>query len=437
MKSEKHFPTIIGLIFLVICIVAGIFLTSSKTSFNSKASGDCKPVNLQSANITDTAADISFITSSSCLSVLSIDGRTVSDVRAETTDSSASPSKIHYFQVKYLKAQTQYSFSIISDGQTITNDLFNFKTSSTPTDALPTSNLAWGRVLNPDLKTAGNAIVYLSIPGAAPLSAFITSNGNWSISLASSFNDTRTSWFIPPAIPTDEDIVVIGEDGSTTQITNNTSLNNPVPDIVLGQNSLTSPQVTPQTGTVGNITTSTTTKTVDILNPKDGDSLPISRPDFFGVAPQNSQVIIEVHSDIPYTGQTSTDNTGVWHWSPPENLTPGQHTVTVKVQDTSTGLWNTVTRNFTVLATDSSTLSYTASASASVITPTSSPVPTIVAVVTSVPTNIPTKTPTAIPTLRTVTPTIVQTPVTGNTSTTIIFIIGALCLFLFSIKLIQ
>ena len=435
MRAPKHFPTILGLVFLVGCIGVGIYLTSSKTSFSSKASGDCQPSNFKIANITDTSADISFITSGSCLSSVTVDNKTFEDVKSLNTGETPASSKIHYFQAKYLSATTSYSFNIISGGQTFSDAKYSFRTSSKPSKVLPTSNLAWGKVLSSDGKTAGVAIVYLNIPGAAPLSSFVTSNGNWSISLASSFNEAKTDWFTPPSAPTDENIVVVAEDGSITQIANNTGLNNPVPDIIIGQNSLTAPKITPQVGTLGNISPVQTVQSVDILNPKDGDSLPVGRPDFFGVAPQNSKVLIEVHSDVAITGESTSDNSGSWHWSPPANLDPGSHTITVKVQDPTTGVWNTVTRSFIVLASDGSSPAYTASGSASIITPT----PITTDTPTPSPTLAPSPTTTAdtpTPTVAVATPTVIKPPVTGNSLPTTLIISTAVVFFIISLKLI-
>jgi hypothetical protein len=425
MTTEKHFPTILGLIFLIICIAVGIYFTQSKITLNSKASGDCIPINPQVANITNSSADISFTTSAACAATASVNDQIFNDVK------SASTTKIHYFQIKNLKKTTNYNYSIISGGQTFNGNSFNFKTGSVPTSILPTSNLAWGRVLNPDLKTAASAIVYLNIPGAAPLSSFVTTDGNWSISLASSFNDSKSDWFSPPQTAVDEDIVVISEDALTTQVTNNTALNNPVPDIIIGQNSLSSPVVTTTlAGKIGDTTPIPAKNNLDILNPQDNETLNTVRPDFFGTAPINSKVVIEIHSSDITNGESQADPTGSWHWSPPSDLAPGEHTITVKVQDSNTGLWQTITRTFTVLASSDNTLAYEASGSA--VNPTSTPILTPTKTLTSSLT--PTKT--LIPTL-TIKPspttkisTISGVPVTGTVLPTYLLIFSAFSIFL-------
>lgn len=419
MTTEKHFSTILGLIFLIICIAVGVYLTRSRLILGSKASGDCHPVNPQVANITNSSADISYITSAVCLATVSVNNQIFNDIK------SASATKIHYFQIKYLSSTTTYHYSIISNDQTFDEDSFHFKTGSQPASPLPTSNLAWGRVLNPDKKTAGNAIVYLNIPGASPLSSFITTDSNWSISLASSFNDSQNDWFTPPPIAVEEEIIVISEDNLTTQVVNSTSLNNPVPDIIIGQNSLSAPSAPPiSPGNLANISPVPNSQSLDILNPQDGETIPNPRPDFFGTAPINSKVIIEIHSDVGTSADIQSDAAGSWNWSPPDNLAPGDHSITVKVQDPNTGSWQSVTRNFTVLATDNSNPAFVASPSASI------------AVSTPTPTVVPTNTPT--PVIRVAHPSSPssQPPVTGNSLPTLLIFSCALIFFLISVKFI-
>ena len=416
MRKEFKFPTIIGLIVLLASIAVGIYLTRSPVTLGSKASGTCNPDSVQVTNITNNSASISFITTSACNPSISINSKLVSEVKNNDL--------IHYFEIKNLSASTDYSFSIIISGQTVSKNEYKFKTGSSPNSTIPTSNLAWGKVFNPDGKTVANAIVYLNIPGASPLSSFVTTDGNWSVSLANSFNESKSDWFLTPTTPIDEDIIVIATDGSRTQVVNSTALNNPVPNIIIGKNSLdrTSLPTPPATGQIIEPTQVAADKKVDIFNPKDGESLTANQPDFFGSAPINSTVVIEVHSDVVVNGQVAADNSGSWHWSPPTGLTPGNHTITVKVQNSTTGLWESVTRNFVVLASDGNSPKFEASASAT--TPTLAPSP------------LPTETP--IPTARAAIPSVaVKPPVTGETAPTIIIMVSALIFFLISVKFIK
>ncbi|MFA5894914.1 MAG: Ig-like domain-containing protein [Candidatus Shapirobacteria bacterium] len=429
MKKEFRFPTILGLVLLLVSIAAGVYLSGSKVTLGSKASGGCNPQNVQITNLTHISANISFVTTSTCRATVDINNQTITDLKLETLNNPDLATHVHYFEIKRLKEKTSYDFSLISGGNTYNDSTYKFTTGSSPSSTTPTSNLAWGKVFAPDGKTPGNAIVYLNIPGAYPLSSIVTTNGNWSISLANTFNDTKNNWFVQPIDPINEDIIVIAEDGATTQVVNSTGRNNPVPNIVIGVNSLEAasplPTEAPQTGQLQSVTPVISQKNIDITNPKDGDMINISRPDFFGNAPANARVVIEIHSAQAINGEAITDSTGTWHWSPPSNLDPGEHTITVKSQNGATGIWETVTKKFTVLAADNGGPAFEASGSA--ITPTLAP--------TIVPTIAPTETP--VPTERVARPsTTVKPPVTGNYIPTVSIIFFSFIFILISYKLL-
>ena len=452
MKKELRFPTFIGLIFLIASIFAGVYLSGSTKIFNTKASGDCAPTNLQITNLTHTSASVSFTTSATCQANLEINNQTIQDLKSETSNTPDLSTRIHYFDIRRLSEKTLYDFSIISGGTVYNDTEFKFTTGSTPTSTLPTSNLAWGKILAGDGKSPGNGLVYLNIPGAYPLSSIITSNGNWSISLANTFNESKNNWFTLPAETINEDIIVIAEDGTTTQIVNTSNRNNPVPDIIIGKNSLDPPSPGENqnidTGQIGSQQQVSSSKKIDITNPKNGDMINVTRPDFFGSAPQNSKVIIEVHSPTLISGEATSDSAGTWHWSPPQNLEPGEHTITVKTQDPATGIWESITRSFTVLAADTNT-GPNFEASGSAITPTV--VPTIVptTIPTAAPTSVePTIIPTIIPTIfitdvpvpterATFPSTTIKPPVTANTIPTTMIIIFSCIFLLISFKLLQ
>lgn len=432
MKPEKKIPTILGIILLLLSLFAGAYLTSMRTSLSSKASADCKPQNIQITNLTHNSFDLSFLTDSSCASLLQIDNRSLSAINQSDSEQK---SKIHYFQVTSLKEKTNYRYSLISGGTDYNLDSYQVETAQTPTGPIPSSNLAWGKVLNPDLTPAKDAIVYLAIPGAFPLSAPVSENGYWNISLAISFNEQKTAYFSsPPNL--EEDIIVISSDSTTTQITSNSSQNNPVPDIIIGQNSFSSAPLGQEAGSIGQVTSAPASKKLDIQNPsKDNDTLNTQQPQFFGTAPQNSKIIIEVHSSQVINSETNSTSDGSWTWSPPQDLEPGQHTITVKTQDPLTGLWQTVTRSFVVLAADSD-LSFTASNSATLSSPTPSPSPFPTAVTSPSPTTTlaPTLKPSLAPTLKpTATPSTL--PQSGNPLITFSLLLFALPFILTSLHL--
>jgi len=392
MSKEKKIPTILGLIILIGGVFVGVFLTNKNTNFISKASGDCSPINPQITNITNNSASISFLTESSCLSSLLINNQIIENM---ATLSDSKKSKIHYFDISNLEDSSDYEYYFINDGKNYRQSSYKLKTATNPNSLVPSSNLAWGRVYTPDLKAASKVIVFVDIPGASLLSALVTSSGNWNISLANSFNESKTNRFTPPP-NTLEEIIVIDQEKQITQITSNTSQNDPTPDIILGQNKFSSSPITFDTetnsGYLPSVSPVSNSKELDILNPKDEESISTKKPDFFGTGPINSKIRIKVESPVVYNDEIYTNSDGSWNWSPPSDLTPGEHTITVTVNEN--GKEKTVSRRFTVLAADNSP-SYSASPSATISLPTSTPTP-IIPIITPIPS--PTPTPTFTPT---------------------------------------
>jgi hypothetical protein len=398
MKKEKRIPTILGLILLLGSVVGGVILTNRNGDSRSKASGDCKPINPQITNITDTSFSVSFTTQDNCLSELAMDNMTVRDIKFINTGKTETAGKLHYFEVNNLKEITEYQFSLVSNGTKYTHPNYKTKTAKKPANTIPTSNLAWGRVYTSDLKPAADTIVYLNINGASPLSAVVTSKGYWNISLANSFNIQKDGWFSPPANQ-NEDLMVMASDGQVTQISNNTSRNNPVPDIILGQNKFSDQPVTEYgsegEGYIDSVPTVTVERELSVTNPKENEAVFTSRPDIFGMGPIGKTVHIQLVSKTVIQGDTDTLKDGSWHWSPSVDLAPGEVTLMVSAQKVNSDEFSSITRKFNVVGQGNVGLAFTASGSGNM--PTNTPTPTLVPTYT--PTNAPTVAPTVVPTL--------------------------------------
>ena len=225
IKTGK-IPTFIGLLFLFITLVISVYLTKNTTIFSSKASSTCAPINIQITNLTYKSLDISFITSKDCEIVADINSMVFTDVRGIK-------SKTHYFQIDNLSPKTNYQYKFLSEGYSYENQNFNVTTFAKPDQTQPNTPLSWGRVYTLQMEPAAGAIVYLNIPNAYPLSAYVTSQGNWNIPLVYCYDIQGQSWFTPP-LSISEEIAAMSVDGQITLLTGNTSSNNPVPDILCG-----------------------------------------------------------------------------------------------------------------------------------------------------------------------------------------------------------
>jgi hypothetical protein len=418
MKHEKRIPTIFGLVILGVIVFIGIKFGSNQLTTRSKASSDCRPGSVQITNLTDIAFTISFTTTDECQMAVKIN---------DQTQPEASSSRLHYFDINKLIPSTSYSFVLTDGDKNYSDSNYQTKTLSSPSGNPPESNLAWGKVLIADNQPASSGIIYINLPGALPLSSLVIPTGNWNISLSACFKLDKTGRFLPPS-DVEEEIIYVAPDLSTTQIFNNTSRNNPAPDIYVGKNVLTAPLVIQPvvTSAVPSLAQSASFQ-FDIYNPKDSETVSSVKPQFFGVGPVGSTINIKVESPVTLTGEISTQNDGSWSWSPPQDLAPGEHTITVTTRHPQTGVLQTITRHFTVLAADNS-LAFSSSPSATLITPT---MPASLVSPTLIPTPLPTTK--AIPTIRSYKPsTSSGNPVTGLAFPTLIPIGLALLSLVFS-----
>ena len=406
MKKEKRIPTILGLVLLFAGLVTGIIMTSGPVNFFNRASGDCTPQNVQISNLSHYSFTVSYISTGECLADVSVDNKVVPDVRYQDNKTKAQESKTHYFEITNLKDNTNYSFYIISGGKEYKNDKYKVLTATKPTTPVPSSKLAWGRVFYPDNKPAAGSIVYLTIPNGYQLAAIVTSNGYWYISLATSFNIAQTDWF-KPLDNISEDLVIFSPDGVTTQITNNTSFNNPVPDIIVGKNNFsagsTKQNIGGKFGDNTGLGSETTTKSLTIDNPKPSETITTRRPDIFGKALAGTALSLSLGE---MKGNSTANTSGVWHWYPTSDLPIGQNTVTVQSATES------VSQTFSVALSSDTGLAFTASASATPVPPTGGPSkpPTPIPTLSLTPTTATTLTPTP-----TTTTTLSPTPTTATT----------------------
>jgi len=435
INSPLRIPKLIGILFLLLLLFLGVYVTSFTTVFNSQASQSCSPVNIQITNLTSQSFDISFLTSKDCQTVVDINGIIFVDSRQ--VDST----KTHYFQINNLLQNTTYSYKILSEGISFDHPDYKVTTFSNPNQTQTDTAFSWGRVFDQSNKPATGSIVYLNIPGVYPLSSPVTSQAYWSIPLVNSFTIDGKTISSPPTDTVDE-IIVLSPDGQITLLTNDTNHRNPAPDIILGN-----PQLQSIPGSIEfDQLQSNQTNPADLIlhNPQEGETINNTKPLFFGQGPPSQTVEIELNSSNQISDSVVVSPDGSWQWTPPTNLEPGDHSIKLKYTDPLTGLAKTITRHFTVLAQDNTNPSFTASSSATKIsiTPTSLPTvvlsPTSIPVNTSTPTLIPTKTIIPTPIISTPSPTPPKTnlPKTGGLFQTITLLITSLAFIIISTLLL-
>lgn len=407
MKKELRIPTLIGLFLIIVGLVVTAFLVSSAQRFFLKASPDAVPKEVKITNLFDTSFSVSFVTPDSPVTAAVSYGATSSLGSTATDDrvqagNSQDRFTTHHMTVRFLKPATKYYFKIISGGQQYDNQGTPYSAVTAPSLGTVTTPATpvYGTILKSDKSPANGAIVYLTVKDSSPMSTLVKSSGSWLITLNNARSaDLSTYLNINPKGDAENIFVQGALDGVATAqtVTGNDA---PVPTILLGQTYNFSkgqdqnvliqgaPTATPSVTlspapSSGFLTESTATTSAVITSPNQNSVLNDTKPTFSGLGTPGQAITITVHSDTAYSATIIVGQDGRWSWTPPGDLAPGQHSVTIASAGTNGQSNSTATQNFTVLASGTQvTQSATPSAT---LSPAFTPTPTQAATSSPIP----------------------------------------------------
>lgn len=411
---DARMPTILGLLL----IISGLFVTQklvqNGTIVIGHASVATTPKEIRFSNVSSTSFAISFKTDGATIGSINMgttkeEGTIIADDRDKNGSTSAH--KLHYFTIRNLQPKTTYYLTLLSGSDTYLNKNVPFEITTIPTDSNTTEgDPISGKIITQDGTAPTEAIVDLRISNSNFLSTLVKSDGSYSI-------PTMNSTFLELLIMSDSQFstVTLGASASGTiptitmgksydfTKTADAQQNNASDSASLGFSSLTSTERTPIS---------------QIITPKKDEKFSDQKPLFKGTAPVGSTVTVTIHSDEQITSKVTTDKNGNWSFRPSSALSPGIHTISVSMEDSS-GILRTITQSFTVYAEGSNFTEPSVSPN-----PTTSPTPTLILIPTPTSVPSPTKTPliTQIPAptiIPTATPTAIPTPTQVPTSTPI------------------
>jgi len=415
MKASKSkIPTIIGVLILVVGIAVGVFFLQQRQLFRLSANPDLTPKGVKITNITSSSFTVSWTTDKPTTGF--VKWGPTNQIKNTSPESSSSPGNTHSINVTGLNPSSTYQFEIHSNKNRYDNDNIPWQIQTGPPLNPPeTTTIISGKVLLPNGAPAPDIIVYVSSSDFSSVSTLTSKNGEWVLPLT----EVRSTDLSSHPTLTDDTLIDIYVEGgplgiATAQVLLQSS--NPTPPITLGRvhdfrneiptdtdsrprASLTLPESEEATATTppnskfelpdpSSIDQISNKVTIDSI--KDGETIFTDEPEFFGQGPSDTVITVTVESDNTLTDQISVDTDGSWQWSVPDNLSEGEHTITIKWTNAD-GIIETLTRKFIVKAADNepafeSTPSQTIKPTS---TPTSSP--------TAKPTSTPTATPTAAP----------------------------------------
>jgi len=401
---SKRIPTILGLLLLVAGLGAGLYLVGRATIVPKASAGE-DPEEIKITNLTENQLTVSWTTDLDTSGFVKMGSNpsdldmTAADDRDQLTGS-VGLFTTHHVTIKELRPDTDYYFKIGSGSKEIlfgdsAGRAYSIKTPSvlgTP----PPSDTVYGKILKSDNSPGEGSIVYLTLPGATAVSALAKTDGNWALPLSTSRTEDLSAYVEYDRQATTITMFVQAGSAGTSQAVTVTANDAPVPNISLGQtydfrnerpedqleevvdggelppgadlgngNILNVPVDDTEVEvdfddkekfSFGDIGSSSKTKPdestfeLEILNPEDeGEEIASTKPEIFGTSPKNVTLTITVESPTTYSDTISVDDDGLWEWTPPDNLEPGEHTVTVSYEDEQ-GVLQKIARNFVVKA---------------------------------------------------------------------------------------
>ncbi len=403
MKKIKRLPTLLGLLLVLGAIAGGVVLIKNGPDFFLKASPTLTPNQIKITNITDTSFTVSWLTEDKTsgfvkygteqnLSFTAADDR---DQLSGKTDNF----NTHHITLKNLKANTAYLFKIGSGNKIFdSNDQPYQVTTAKTAKSPPANDVAYGTIVDQNSQPVEGAIVYLSLANASPTSTLSKASGSWVIPLNLIRSADLSDWANYDKEASIEEIFIQAGSLGTATVVATTKNDSPMPKITLGQSfdfrkiaevipeeekikmenqaTESSKFALEASPSASSTPAATADKELKIINPEKDEKVNTQKPEILGTAPAGKTLTITVQSPATYSGTVKVDSQGNWKWSPPVNLEPGEHTVTVSYLDEN-GQKQTASHTFLVLAAGTNELpSIVATPSGSATpspTPTASP----------------------------------------------------------------
>lgn len=386
-------PTIIGIL-LVISVIAIIAFFEWFDRKPTSASGSTIPINIQLTNISDTSFSVVWITESPTTGMMSITSpKLTPKIYVDDRDANKKliPYTTHMVTIRSLTPSTQYSFQLLSNGKTFTNNGSPYTISTAPTISGATSGLepAYGTINDVGGLPVAGAIILMTIEQGQLLSTVTSPSGSWLLSLGLA-RTASLAKYLDGTNRLMETIRVLWGDQEATAITD--TLNDaPVPTMIMGktydfrkQQAIKLPDAPNVLGD-STITKPSTASIIGLTAPTQNASLTTTLPLITGTGISGKKVSVVLGITNPVSGTTTVGTDGIWRFTPPAALPPGRQSVTVTTID-ERGKPVAFTHSFTILksgtqvlgdATPSATLTPTITPEATAsATPSATPTPT-------------------------------------------------------------
>ena len=344
----RRLPTILGLL-LLLGIAGGLWWYIQST--RPVITDGIIPQKVRVTNVADNQMSVSWTTQGLASGQVEygMAGEKLVSLASDDRGEAGGLSLVHHVTITDLQPNTEYAFRIIS-GETGAKFDNNGSPYSATTGVVigetPAAVSLYGSV---ESLAGAQAVVYLAIPGAEPRSTLVTSSGSYSIPVGTtrSIGGRGFASYEPTTVASLS--VEDGKKSATASLLMGGIA--PIPAITMGQthdfraNVLVEPEVaqvepapTPEPVSIFNVEPlgngGVNSAEITILNPSvDGEELATTLPEFRGLAPAGVTLAITLSATITYSDSVEVATDGTWSWTPPEELTTGQHELLVSYVD--------------------------------------------------------------------------------------------------------
>ncbi len=362
---NKKIPNLLGIVLIAIGIGVTTFLVREGGIFSIRAGPSHDPQEVRISNVTENSFTVSYYTEDKVTGALSFgDSSSLSQSALDDRDQnsgSINSYKIHNITIRNLKPETKYYFSIISSNDTYLNNTNPFEaTTGIAIDSPPQQqNPMSGKLMLPTGVSPGEAIVYLTTENSQVISTLSKKDGTFLLPL----NSLRTSDFASYFKLEKGQILKLLAfgDGLKSNAVLLSEQSDPVPFITLSNDYDFTINTTPASTALAtesfpsfssSLIAPEAKKNPQILTPQKNQDFVDQQPEFEGTAPANETVQIIINSETQIKADVKADANGNWKYRPAQELSPGEHTITIVAKD-STGAVKTITQAFIVNASGS------------------------------------------------------------------------------------
>lgn len=216
--NMTRFPTLVGILILILGVVVGIVIINNKQLFSLKASPSLAPHSVSISNVTNSSFTVTWITETPTLGVVQTYSNN-SFFKENYYDNLETNSNLHMVDVDNLKPNTKYFLSILSGNTTFKNGSKDWEV--TTSSKSKKMKLLSGSVVEP----SGNPkeSIVTTIIGNSVYTTKSAQNGSWFLEIP---EDTKKGDIILTAKSNLEDF---GE------VTASLSKGKIIPPIILGE----------------------------------------------------------------------------------------------------------------------------------------------------------------------------------------------------------